>query len=160
MPRSPRQTPPKTTSTRTQPLFPGERLITTMLFTTALLAFSLTGALAAPAPALEARGEIAADQSSCKGFRNIWNADQSIYQVVIGRPYLGGARCPEIKAKISALCKVDDWLRCSGASKNKNTKLTIASNMSQSNQFFINKALRNAYPEITFKCDTNLSVDT
>ncbi|UJO25285.1 hypothetical protein CLAFUW4_14728 [Fulvia fulva] len=129
-----------------------------MLSTTILFALTLTGALAAPAPALEARGEIAADQSSCKGYQSTWNMNESIYQVVVGRPYLGGDRCPEIKSKVSAIYDLKR-LKCSGSSKNKNTKLTIVSNMSQDNQYNINKALHNAYPEITFNCDTNLSMD-
>ncbi|EME38808.1 hypothetical protein DOTSEDRAFT_29009 [Dothistroma septosporum NZE10] len=130
-----------------------------MRFNKALFALSLAGALAAPTPALGARGRIAADQSSCRGFRHTWNAEQSVYQVVIGRPYLGGARCPEIKSEIPMLYKIDHWLKCSGSSKNKNTKLTIVSNMSQSNQLFVNEALHNAYPEITFNRDTSLSMN-
>lgn len=123
-----------------------------MRFTTALLAFSVSGTLAAP---IDTRTTISS-QAACKGYNNgFWDVNQSVFEVTISRPYLGGARADEIKSKINSKFHVSN-MRISGDSHNKNTKITLSSNMDASNLANINKGLKAAYPEITFFCPTTL----
>ncbi|KAM3422198.1 hypothetical protein BST61_g2564 [Cercospora zeina] len=131
-------------------------------FTTLLAA---SGALAAPfvldtttesPSALVARGEaLAPDTAKCLGYRNsFWDINQSIFQITIGRPYLGGSRCGLIEDKVAKFFHVDG-LTCKGAKDNKNTVIQIKSNMDDKNLQNINKGLKNAYPEISFDCPDN-----
>ncbi|GIZ38743.1 hypothetical protein CKM354_000214700 [Cercospora kikuchii] len=121
-----------------------------------------TGALAAPTipstttespDELVKRGSaLAYDTSSCKGFKNsFWDVNQSIFQVTVGRPYLGGSRCGLVEDKVTKFFHVDGF-KCKGAKDNKNTILQIKSNMNHENIQQINVGLKNAYPEIDFDC--------
>ncbi|KAF2214258.1 hypothetical protein CERZMDRAFT_82993 [Cercospora zeae-maydis SCOH1-5] len=127
--------------------------------------FAATGALAAPfvlntttesSAALVARGKkLAPDTAKCLGYRNsFWDINQSIFQVTIGRPYLGGSRCGLIEDKVAEFFHVDG-LTCKGAKDNKNTIIHIKSNMGDTNLQHINEGLKNAYPEINFDCPDN-----
>lgn len=131
-----------------------------MHFTSAaLLTTSLVGALAAPieqVSSVKIRG-VKPEQATCKGYNNaLWNIDQSVFKITVGRPYLDGSRCDSIKDKISANMDIDT-LKCSGTDKEANTKLTLVSDMHEKNLANVNKALAAAYPEITFSCPTSLN---
>ncbi|KAK4495146.1 hypothetical protein PRZ48_013473 [Zasmidium cellare] len=130
-----------------------------MQFTTTLLTLlAATSALAAPVDtntSVQPR-QVAPEQSTCKAYRNdMININQSVFVVTIGRPYLGGGRCKELRNKINSVAKVD-YMKCSGSSGKANTKLTIHSNMSKDNIANMNKGLKLAYPELKFNCPTSI----
>lgn len=125
-----------------------------------------TGALAAPVSFLPqadstvdltTRSSALADNTSkCSGYNDaFWNVNTSAFSITIGRPYLGGGKCPAIKEKVAQDFTLSG-LKCKGANNNKNTVITITSNMQAANLAKINKALKNAYPEIEFSCPTAL----
>ena len=125
-----------------------------------------TGALAAPVsinPQRDTTAELttrsntlANNTSKCSGYNDaFWNVNTSAFSVTIGRPYLGGGKCPTIKEKVAQDFTLSG-LKCKGANDNKNTVITITSNMKAANLANINKALKNAYPEIEFSCPTQL----
>lgn len=136
-----------------------------LFFITTIIAAS--GALAAPMTNdaqvhdttvdLTSRSAPLADNTSaCSGYNDaFWNVDASAFTVKIGRPYLGGSRCGLIKEKVAQDFDLTG-LKCKGAKDNKNTVITIASNMKPANLAKINTALKNAYPEIDFNCPTAL----
>lgn len=76
--------------------------------------------------------------------------------MTIGRPFLCGGRCKEIRTKINNFAKVD-YVSRSGVSGYDNTKPTTSSDMSPKNIRNMNKGLRNAYPEIRFDCPTEIA---
>ncbi|KXT01022.1 hypothetical protein AC578_4452 [Pseudocercospora eumusae] len=109
---------------------------------------------------LIARGVVAPNQSTCSGYRDAFvNIGTSAFKVTIGREYLGGGRCPELKAKVGKHFDFQKF-RCSGANGNKNTVITMTSNMNADNLANVNNALKAAYPEINFSCPTRSSAIT
>lgn len=131
-----------------------------MQFTTAILALLATAsALAAPVDTTTFSvmpRKVAAEQSTCKAYRiDMINTSQSIFVVTIGRPYLGGGRCKELRSKMNSVAEVG-YLRCAGSSAKANTQLTIHSDMSKDNVANMNKALKKVYPKIKFTCPINI----
>ncbi|KAF2170339.1 hypothetical protein M409DRAFT_51394 [Zasmidium cellare ATCC 36951] len=127
--------------------------------TTILTLLAATSALAAPVDSntssLQAR-KVAPEQSTCKAYRNdMVNVNESVFIVTLGRPYLGGGRCKELRDKINGVAKVN-YMKCSGSSGKTNTKLAIHSDMQGANIANMNRGLKAAYPEIKFNCPTSI----
>lgn len=102
-------------------------------------------------------GPISFNESNCKGYVDVfWNVNTAAYKVTIGRPYLGGSRCPTIKTLIADKVSIET-LKCSGEDNNSKTILTITADRSEKNLKNINAALSNAYPEIKFHCPTKVN---
>ncbi|KAF7190409.1 hypothetical protein HII31_08262 [Pseudocercospora fuligena] len=133
--------------------------LTTLLAATAVLSAPIEPAEVEPV-SLIARGVVAPNQSTCSGYRDAFvNIGTSAFKVTIGREYLGGGRCPELKAKVGKHFDLKGF-RCSGANGNKNTVIAMTSNMDADNLANVNKALKAAYPEINFSCPTKSSAIT
>ncbi|CAK3789494.1 Hypothetical predicted protein [Lecanosticta acicola] len=136
--------------------------ITTLLQTASLLSSALAAPPVTTNIALLNTRDVAyvpKNQSKCKGWNNVqldW--DQSVYEVYIGRPYLGGKNCDLVQSKIESTGFQVEAMRCSGVQKNGNTKITILSNMKKKNLALANEAMRAAYPEIRFSCPTDMEI--
>lgn len=126
---------------------------TTLLAASAALAAPMPNELETTQPELFARYPATGQNNpSCDGYRDaFWDVNQSAFKVTIGRPYLGGGRCPELRAKVSKHFHVKSF-KCSGALKNQKTVITMTSNMDASNLANVNKGLKAAYPELSFSC--------
>lgn len=132
--------------------------LTTLLAATAVLSAPIEPEV--EPVSLIARGVVAPNQSTCSGYRDAFvNIGTSAFKVTIGREYLGGGRCPELKAKVGKHFDLKGF-RCSGANGNKNTVIAMTSNMDADNLANVNKALKAAYPEINFSCPTKSSAIT
>ncbi|EME86793.1 uncharacterized protein MYCFIDRAFT_77388 [Pseudocercospora fijiensis CIRAD86] len=132
--------------------------LTTLLAATAVLSAPIEPE--AEPVSLIARDVVAPNQSTCIAYRDAFrNINTSAFKVTIGRPYLGGGRCPELKAKVGKHFDVKG-LKCRGANGNKNTLIIMTSNMKAGNLANVNNALKAAYPEINFSCPTKSSALT
>lgn len=127
----------------------------------ALTLLALTGALAAPvANKTPAFARPNSDSATCVGYTNteslMFDYDKAYFQVNVGRPYLGGGRCKELKAKIETKFNIDGKLSCKGGDDDKTTVLKFKSNLKKDNLKMVNAGLHVAYPEIKFSCPTDI----
>lgn len=127
----------------------------------AITLLTLTSALAAPvahkAPAFATPNS---NTATCVGYTDteslMFDYDKAYFQVNIGRPFLGGGRCNDLKAKIETKFNIDGKLSCKGGDNDKNTVLKFKSNTKAENLKMVNAGLRAAYPEIKFTCPTDV----
>ncbi|CZT14814.1 uncharacterized protein RCC_00763 [Ramularia collo-cygni] len=127
----------------------------------AMTLLALHSALAAPvaikAPAFAAPNS---DSATCVGYTNTESLthdySKAYFQVNVGRPFLGGGRCDELKAKIETKFNIAGKLSCKGGDNDKNTVLKFKSDLNKENLKMVNAGLSAAYPEIRFTCPTDV----
>lgn len=155
---------PENTYINIQPLLPPiqsrlrQSTPKTMQYLTITL-LALTGALAAPL-ANKAPAIAASNSATCVGYTNteslMFDYSKAYFQVNIGRPFLGGGRCDDLKSKIETKFNIDGKLSCKGTDNDRNTVLKFKSSLKKDNLKMVNAGLKAAYPEIKFSCPTDI----